>query len=264
MLSVIGWGIGIYAALVVAAWAGQGALLYPAPRRSHPPTLEGARLERIASAGRTVYALYVPARDGAPTIVHFHGNGEDLVDQVPLARLFRRSGLGFFAIEYPGYGLARDTATSEAWIYADADAALARLRELGVPAQSTVLQGMSLGTGVAVEMALRGHGSRLVLLAPYTSMVDMARRVAPFLPARWILRDRYDTAAKAPRVDLPTLVIHGTRDEVIPVEMGKRVSALLPSSRLVLVEGGGHNDLWSLHQGRVAAEIIGFSRGRDR
>lgn len=263
MLVVIGWGIAVYGAVLGLAWLGQGSLMYPAPRRPIVPELPGATLERVpAPRGRTAYALHLPAATGEPTLVHFHGNGEELADQLPLARAFARLGIGFFAVEYPGYGLARDEAPSEHAIYEDAEAALARLRALGVGPDRTVLMGLSLGSGVAAEMALRGHGSRLVLLAPYTSMVDMARRMAPFLPVGVLVRDRYDTAAKAPKLTLPALVVHGRRDSVIPHAMGERVDELLPRSRLVSIEDAGHNDLFArtwLYQ-----EIAAFSRGRDR
>jgi pimeloyl-ACP methyl ester carboxylesterase len=261
VLSVIGWGLGIYATLLVVAWLGQASLLYPAPRRPITPELEGATLERIPGPdGRTVYALHVPAPGDAPTLVHFHGNGEELADQVPLLRLLRAHGLGVFAVEYPGYGLARDELRQSA----DAEAAISRLRELGVPRERTVLLGLSLGSGVAAEMALRGHGARLILLAPFTSVSDMAARMLPVLPARWLVRDRFDTAAKAARIAVPSLVVHGDHDEVIPLEMGRRVSELLPRSRLVIIAGGGHTDLFAEHADRVVSEIVWFSRGLDR
>ena len=263
MLVVIGWGIAVYGALLGLAWLGQGSLMYPAPRRPIAPALRGGSLERIpGAAGRTVFALHLPARAGEPTLVHFHGNGEELADQLHLARAFGALGLGFFAVEYPGYGLARDERPSEQAIYEDAETAIGRLRALGVGPERTVLMGLSLGSGVAAEMALRGHGARLVLLAPYTSMVDMARRMAPFLPANVLVRDRYDTAAKAPELALPTLVIHGRRDAVIPHTMGERLSGLLPNARLLLIDEAGHNDLFA--SADLDDQIAAFSRGLDR
>jgi uncharacterized protein len=260
MLSVIGWGIGLYASLVALGWLGQSSLLYPAPSGSRAPAASGARLLEIpGSGGRLVYALHLPARGEAPTLVHFHGNGEDLSDQAALMHTLSARGLGVLAVEYPGYGLARAYAPSEANIYADAETALARLRDLGVGPERTVLSGLSLGTGVAAEMAHRGHGSRLVLIAPYTSMVEMAGRVAPFLPVRWIVRDRFDTKSKAPELALPALVIHGSDDELIPIAMGRRIAELLPRARLVLIERGGHNDLLSVHADRVIDAIADFS-----
>jgi fermentation-respiration switch protein FrsA (DUF1100 family) len=130
-------------------------------------------------------------------------------------------------------------------LYAHASAALDTLRtELLVPAARIVLQGQSLGTGIAVEMAARGHGKRLVLISPYTSMVDMAKHAFPWLPVGWLVRDRYDSAKKAKSVGHPTLVIHGTDDEVIPARMGESLANTFAHATFFPVPGGHHNDLF--------------------
>lgn len=237
-------------------------LMYPAPReRAEPVVAHGAVLRIAGPGGRTVHVLHVPAPDGEPTIVHFHGNGEALVDQAGLATRFHENGVGFYAVEYPGYGLSSEAAPSERAIYEDAESALEHLGgALHVPASSVVLEGQSLGTGVAVEMARRGHGSRLVLISPYTSMLDMARLLVPFLPVGLLVRDRYETVTKAPGIRIPTLIVHGTRDEIIPVAMGRQLSGLFPDARLRLLEGAHHNDVWTFGP-RLVADIVEFARG---
>lgn len=252
---------GLYGAVAGLAAAAQKRLVYPAPAQVVEPHARGAELWRIPGRhGRTVYALYAPAPPGAPTIVHFHGNGEQLSDQAPLVRAFSGAGLGACAVEYPGYGLSRKNTPDEHAIYEDAETALEHLALLGVPASSVVLEGQSLGTGVAVEMARRGYGSRLVLISPYTSLVDMARHIAPFLPVGRLVTERFDTAAKAPRIDLPALVIHGEDDEIIPVSMGRRVAKLLPHAELVIVAGGHHNDLFAVDGPDLIRRIVAFAR----
>lgn len=259
ILAVLG---GLYGAVAGVATAAQKRLVYPVPPGAGEPRAAGAKLLRIpGDEGRTVYALYAPAPAGAPTIVHFHGNGEQLADQAPLVHALSKAGLGACAVEYPGYGLARGVAPGEQRIYADAETALRYLESHGVPSRSMVLEGQSLGTGVAVEMARRGYGSRLVLISPYTSMVDMARRIAPFLPVGHLVTERFDTADKAPHIALPALVIHGEDDELIPVSMGRRVAALLPHAELHIVAGGHHNDLFALDGRELVQRIAAFSRG---
>ncbi len=251
-----------YAAALVLALGLERKMIFPAPRGAIEPDSRAGRLLRIESAnGRVVHAIHAPAPPGAPTIVHFHGNGEALDHLLRLSLSFQRAGVGFFAVEYPGYGLSRDTQVSEAAIYEDADVALVHLRdELGVPKERMVIEGQSLGTGVAVEMAHRGHGSRLVLISPFTSMVDMARRIVPVLPASVVVRDRFDSAGKAAAVSLPALVIHGSDDELIPVDMGRRIAGLLPHARLVVLAGAHHNDVWS-SEPTLPRQIAEFARG---
>jgi pimeloyl-ACP methyl ester carboxylesterase len=65
----------------------------------------------------------------------------------------------------------------------------------------------------------------------------------PFLPVRWLMRDRFDSKARAGQVQQPVLVIHGTNDEVVPFELGETLSQAFPSARLVRIEGGRHNDV---------------------
>lgn len=252
---------GVGAIVLGGLTALQRSFMYPAPRDPVEPTLPGSRLHRIAGAeGRTVYALHVPAVPDAPTLVHFHGNGEALADQAPLAAALRRAGLSVFAIEYPGYGLAaHDGRPGEAAIYADAEAALLYLQHsLGIPVDRIVLQGQSLGSGVATEMARRGHAARMVLISPFTSMVDMARRLVPFFPAS-LVTDRYDSAAKAPAIPIPVLVIHGARDDLVPVDMGRRLAVLFPRAELYVSANAGHNDLFLLDGAEILKRIARFA-----
>jgi pimeloyl-ACP methyl ester carboxylesterase len=205
--------------------------------------------------GPAAVGLYFEAPKAARTILHFHGNGEQVADLIALGRAIRARGLGFYAMEYPGYGSA-EGAPSEQANYAAAEATIEHLATRhGVGKQKLVLQGQSLGTGIAIEMAKRGHGSLLVLLSPYTSMVDMGKLVLPIFPGELLILDRYLNLSKAQSVSQRALVIHGTLDEVIPASMGKRVAEALPHARLHLVEGGHHNDLF-VHGGRVLLDEI--------
>jgi pimeloyl-ACP methyl ester carboxylesterase len=78
-------------------------------------------------------------------------------------------------------------------------------------------------------------------------MVDMGRLVAgPLAPL--VVADRYDTFAALKRVSCPVVLFHGTNDEVIPYEMGRRLAAAHPSSRLVTLEGATHNDMPGLER----------------
>lgn len=121
-----------------------------------------------------------------------------------------------------------------------------------------MLQGQSLGSGVAVEMAKRGHGTRLVLITPYTSIVEVGARVFPWLPASLLVRDPFNSAAKAPGLTLPVFIIHGTRDEVIPVDMGQRMGTLFPNATTRILEGKHHNDV--LDRPDILQELVRFAR----
>jgi fermentation-respiration switch protein FrsA (DUF1100 family) len=253
-----------YALLTLGAYAGQSRLIYPRRGGGETPELAGARLETIASkAGRKVFALYAPPDgDAVPVLVHFHGNGEELVDLVDLVTLIRARGVGVLAVEYPGYGLSRENEPNETNIYEDAEVALRHLIDGGVARERIVLSGQSLGSGVAVEMARRGLGARLLLFSPYTSMSDMANHYLPVLPNHFLVRDRFDNAVKAPGIALPVLVVHGTDDEVIPFRFGKKLAGLFPDARFFPLERGRHNDLFLRGGDSLLDEVARFCSGR--
>ncbi len=241
----------------------QRAMMYPAPPIAIQPRFPGATLLRVEGpSGRTNIALYNAASGGSPTIVYFHGNAEQLADAVPLGQRFATSGLGFLAVEYPGYGLAAGSKTTEARIFADASAILDHATShLGVASEDMVLVGRSLGTGVAVEMARRGFGGRVVLISAYTSMADMAGLVVPLLPVSLLIRDRYDSLAKSHEVRQPVLVIHGAADEIIPVRMGRELAARLPRARFLELAHARHNDLFLVGGDPLVREIAAFATG---
>jgi alpha-beta hydrolase superfamily lysophospholipase len=192
-----------------------------------------------------IAAQFPPTVDRARTLVIFHGNGETIGGRVQLAEDLRARGLGVVLAEFRGYGLATSSGPpDEAGLYRDAAAILDELERQGIGPQRVALMGISLGTGVAAEMAARGRAATLILVSPYTSISAMAAGVTPFLPTGLLCPDRFDTLSKAPRVHVPTLVIHGEADEVVPFAMGQQVAAAIPGALLRAVRGGYHNDLF--------------------
>jgi alpha-beta hydrolase superfamily lysophospholipase len=237
-----------YALIVGAARLLHRRVLYQPPGDYQPPpgdVPEGATLLTATAAdGVTVNALEFPAPKAARTIVHFHGNAETVEANAFLAREMKKRGFAMVLVEYRGYGRSRGSSPNEEGLYLDAAAVLDALAGRGVGPDRIVLWGQSLGTGVAAEMARRGRGSRLALVAPFTSTVDMASRVVPFLPASMVMIDRFDTLSKAPSIAAPTLVVHGDIDDVIPFEQGEKVSHALPHGTFLKVPEGRHDNLY--------------------
>jgi len=248
---------GGYLAIVGLARLGYRAVLYPAPRRELPRAPNGCALRDFrATDGEPVQALVMPAPKDARTIVHFHGNGETIADSVALGSELVRRGFGFIAVEYRGYGGSTAAAgPTEDGLYADAEGVLTTLRNEGIGPDKVVLWGTSLGSGVAVEMAVRGHGSRLVLFTPFTSIVNVAARLVPILPASLVVTDRYDNLAKASRITIPTLVVHGNQDALVPYDMGVELARAITGAELVTIDGGAHNDLFVRARDRLFAVI---------
>jgi fermentation-respiration switch protein FrsA (DUF1100 family) len=208
-----------------------------------------------ASDGVRVHALELPAPPGGRTIVYFHNNRETVEERVGFARHLRARGFGVLLVEYRGYGFAREASPSEDALYADAEAALDALDQRGTGPERVVLWGTSLGTGVAAEMARRGRGARLVLVSPYTSIPGLVTAVARLVPAGLLVADHFDTLSKAAGIHIPTLVIHGDSDAIVPYWMGERLTDAIAHARLVTVAGGHHGDLFQREGERLLSEV---------
>ena len=235
-----------YALLVVGARLLHRRVLYQPPGDDVPTEVpEGATLLTATAAdGVEVNALDFVAPKASRTIVHFHGNAETVEANAFLAREMKKRGFAMVLVEYRGYGRSRGSSPNEEGLYLDATAILDVLAARGVGPDRVVLWGQSLGTGIATEMAKRGRGSRLALVAPFTSTVDMAARIVPFLPASLVMVDRFDTLSKAPAISAPTLVVHGDIDDVIPFEQGEKVSHAFPHGTFLKVPEGRHDNLY--------------------
>jgi fermentation-respiration switch protein FrsA (DUF1100 family) len=246
ILRLVAIVVGIYLAALLIGCTVYRRVLFPAPR-SFPdlPAGYGTLLTAKTSDGVAAQGLYFPALDAdAPVVVFFHGNGETISYELDRAGDLQSLGYGVLLAEYRGYGTARASgAPTEAGLYADAEAMLGAVEARGVKKNRIALWGFSLGTGVVSEMAFRGHGCALILEAPYTSIVEMSDRYAPFLPTSWIVKDKFDTLSKASKIGIPAIVTHGDDDPVVPFEMGVRVARALPHARFIGVHGGRHVDL---------------------
>lgn len=195
-----------------------------------------------AKDGPALAALYVARPDARASVLYLHGNAGNLTHWArSLARFAERTRTNVLLLDYRGFGRSKGE-PSEAGLYADAEAAYDYLLERrGARPERLFLYGHSLGTGVAVELALRRKAAGLLLEAPFTSVVDVARRAVPFLRVETLMSERYDNLAKAPRLALPLLVVHGTADRTCPFAMGRAVFEAAPEPKSFLeVKGAGH------------------------
>lgn len=220
-------------------------LVFPTYRvETLSPPSDVAEWTVVARDGVAVRALEIPGPPDARVLVYFHNNRETMVHGLGLGRELSRRGFRVVLPEYRGYGLSSGAEPSEEGLYSDAEAVLDELRLRRIGTKRIVLCGVSLGTGVAAEMARRGKGSALVLIAPYTSLPDVVNAVVPAFPARLLMPDRFDTLGKSQDIHVPTLILHGDADEIIPFWMGRSLAAAIVGARFVAVSGGHHGDLF--------------------
>ncbi|HXF53061.1 MAG TPA: alpha/beta hydrolase [Hyphomicrobiaceae bacterium] len=231
---------------LAAVWLGQRRLIYfPSTARIAPESVGLAGVtEQVLDTpdGNRLICWWSRAASGEPTLLYFHGNGGSLAERADRIRFFRDHGIGMFIMSYRGYGGSTGS-PSEAANVADAKLAHDWLLRSGVSPERLVLYGESLGSGVAVQVALKKPVAGVILDAPYTSIADLGAEVYPFLPVRLLLWDRYNTIDHIARLKAPLLVLHGERDRTVPLEMGKRVfEAAAGPKRLATFPAAGHSD----------------------
>lgn len=196
-----------------------------------------------AADGVDLHGWFVPG-SGRVTWLWFHGNAGNVSHRVPDIRLFhQRLGANIFIFDYRGYGRSGGV-PSEEGIYRDAEAALDMLRRRGdVDPDALVYFGRSLGAAVAIELATRYPPRGLVVEGAFGSVAAMARHQYPFLPVWPLLHTRYDSLRKIRDIEVPLLVIHAERDEVVPLAMGRGLFAAAREPKVFfLIPGAHHND----------------------
>lgn len=186
--------------------------------------------------------LHEPKKDEM-MVIYVHGNGGNLGHRKRRFHAFEQAGYGFLGLSYRGYG-ASEGAPSEQGLYTDAQSAINyAIQQLGIPLSRILLYGESLGTGVAVEMAIRNRVAGLVLESPYESVVKRASELYFWAPVKWLLHDRYESIAKIAFVNTPLLIFHGARDTVIPISHGRAMFATASApKKAVYFKHHGHGD----------------------
>jgi hypothetical protein len=239
-------------------------MLYPAPGLAVGPPPEGFEEVWIEAAelGRThgwLRRMRSPPERSA--VLFFHGNGENLESLRRDGTIDRLGALDavVLVVDYPGYGRSAGTPSEESLVTAGI-AAFDRLGELA-PDRPRVVCGWSLGAATAAQVAAARPEAvaGLVLMSPWSRLADVARRHFPPLLVRFLLAERWDSTAAVARYRGAALVLHGARDEIIPVEQGREVAAGLPGARWVELPRAGHNDL--LAHDEPWRELAGFLRG---
>ena len=238
--------VGCYGALVLAAYLFQRTLMYfPDPSRIAPASagLPQAQEVMLNSAdGETLLAWRVAPAAGKPLILYFQGNAGGLDLRVARFKKLIADGTGLLALSYRGYSGSTGT-PSESGLIADAQAAYdyAAAQFAGHP---LVAFGESLGTGVAVALASERKVAGVILDAPFTSAADVGAAAYPFLPVRWLIRDRFDSSARIGKIRAPILVLHGAQDRIVPMRFGESLFALAGEpKRFVRFAEGGHVNL---------------------
>jgi pimeloyl-ACP methyl ester carboxylesterase len=230
-----------------AVWVLQRSVLFPAPGTpgfDAALAAPGVEKIRVGVAGQAEAWFYPPASATRfPVLVFGHGNGE-LIDHWVLDFQTPRSwGVGVLLVEFPGYGRSGGAPTEESITRAFVDAydALAERPEVS----AIVGYGRSMGGGAVCQLAKHRELAALILESSFTSVTEMARGLG--VP-RWLVRDPFDSQSVLAGFPRPILLVHGTRDAIVPFRHAESNHAVAAASELHPV-ACGHNDCprpWAL------------------
>ena len=257
--------------LVLWAQLEKRFVFFPRSEIEFTPAETGLEYEDVFFAtqdGLTLHGWFVPGagdQETAPgqTWVWFHGNGGNIGHRVEeLALLSERLQVNLFIFDYRGYGRSQGS-PSEKGTYLDARAALQYLVERpDVDPQHIIYFGRSLGSAVAVELAVARPPKGMVLVSPFSSVREMAKLAVPFPAAGWLVRNHYPTISRIRDVQVPVLVVHGDLDETVPIAQGRKLfeAANEPKTFRELT-GAAHNDTYIAASEAFFGALEQFSAG---
>ncbi|MQA94771.1 MAG: alpha/beta fold hydrolase [Streptosporangiales bacterium] len=247
----------VVAVLLAVLWAAQRRLIY-FPDASTPAAPPGVRAVTYATSDELrLGAWLVPAaRADGPVVLFAPGNAGNRAHRLPLARALAERGVTVLLVDYRGYGgnpgnpteegLARDVAGAHAYLTST----------LRVPPERLVYVGESLGAAVVARLAVARPPAGLVLRSPFTSLADVGARHYPVLPVGLLLRDRFPVSSLMARIEVPTTVVYGAADTIVPAELSRQVAAAAGGPvRRVEVAGANHNDV-ELATGPALVEAV--------
>jgi fermentation-respiration switch protein FrsA (DUF1100 family) len=244
--SVLIFAVAGYAGLVALLYLAQRSFLYHPDRTHMSPAAAGLpQAEEVVldtSDGEKLIAWHVAPGPGKPIVIYFHGNAEIVPWRAARHRALIGDGTGLLALSYRGYSRSTGSPTEEG-LARDAVAAYA-FAKARYAAERIALWGHSLGSGVAVRLASEQRIAKLVLESPFSSGVDIAAAMFPFAPVRLLMHDQFRSDERIARVTAPVLVLHGARDNVIPIASGERLYGLIRGpKRFVRFPDGDHVNL---------------------
>jgi pimeloyl-ACP methyl ester carboxylesterase len=227
-------------------------IFHPQPLASGPRAEIARRFPAVeeifvdAADGTRLHAWHVEADAGAPLVLYFGGNAEEvswMLEAIGDPVRGQTPGIGWLLADYRGYGGSEGRPSARALV-ADAltlyDAAV---RLPGVEARRVFAFGRSLGSGIAVPLAAERPLAGVILVSPFDSLEAVAKRYYPYVPVKLLLRHRLDSLARAPRIRAPLLCVIAGRDEVIPPAHAERLFAAWGGvKRKLVLESSLHND----------------------
>ena len=224
ILIILGILIFLYVLIGFFIYIFQGKLLYHPGENNY---LDDASLNHQIKkvhiqSDKKLVAWYFKKNPKYKTLLFFHGNAGKIDNRIYKLNEFSKLNVNYLIFAYRGFS-GNEGDPSEKGLYKDARAVKYWLNLNNIQDNEIVLYGESLGTAVAVDLAKEFSFSGIILESPFTSMAKLAKKHYPYLPVKFLLKDRYETIKKLNEINSPILVMHGAKDNIVPFDMGVKV-----------------------------------------
>ncbi|MDD1005674.1 alpha/beta hydrolase [Pseudomonas sp. TNT2022 ID642] len=236
LMSLVALIVAVYLVLCAALFFFQRSLIY----FPQPNTFTSADSRMTLSMPDAQVSVVTRERVGARALIYFGGNAEDVSRNLPeFAEAF--PDYAVYLLNYRGFG-GSGGSPSETAIAGDA---LALFDQVYASHPQVAVVGRSLGSGVAIRLASQRPVQQLILVTPYNSLEEIATRQYPWVPVKWLLKDRFESGKYAAHIRVPTLLLAASDDEVIPRASTQRLLENFPQGVAVLrvVPDSGHNSI---------------------
>ncbi len=249
------FAIGYSLVCVALYFQQQRVMFFPTHKLEHTPSLYQLNYQDVLipistpnGQSERLQGWWIPAeKPDAPVMIYFHHNAINIGANVSQALQFHKLGYSIFLFDYRGFGQSEGAFPTESQLYEDAQAAwnyLTQTRKI-LP-NRIVIYGHSVGGAIAIDLAAKHpEAAALIVQSSFTSMRDMTKRFGVYwlLPIELLLRQHFDSLEKMKSIKMPVLIITGTEDIQIPVEMGERLyAATSEPKQLMIIPGGGHDN----------------------
>ncbi|WP_409317965.1 alpha/beta hydrolase [Pseudomonas sp. KCJK9016] len=236
LMSLVALLLALYLILCAALFVFQRSLIY-FPQSG---AVDSAQSRMTLTMPDANIRVSVREHSGARALIYFGGNAEDVSRNLPaFAEAF--PDYAIYLLHYRGFGGSGGSPSEEA-IARDA---LALFDQVFARHPQVALIGRSLGSGVAVRLASQRPVTRLILVTPFNSLVELAVEHYPWVPVKWLLKEHFESGRYAAHIRVPTLLLAASDDEVVPRASTERLLHSFPDgvATLEVVKDSAHNSI---------------------
>ena len=218
--------ISIYLFILISTYLFQRNLLYHPTENNYSGDKLIVSVEKIKIKTRSNIELlswyHKKNINDYKTILFLHGNAGSLENRIHKINNFKDLNVNFLLLAWRGFSGNKGSPTEQN-LYEDAWSAIKWLKSEGIKESNIIIYGESLGTGVATEIAQNKNFAGVILESPFTSMIDAGKTKYPYLPVKFLLKDKYESNKKIKNIKTPILIMHGKVDNIVPFYMGEKM-----------------------------------------